>query len=325
MVVYIDTQDIDQYPGTVKRVAIDQEQIVPIGYEGDEQFVITVGTTAYSDNTARTAIQDQYITKFIAGWAKSSGFAGSGGGFALDSTHNRIRIKLDATVSGSDGSGYYEIILDHSNGAAIPGATVASDMETKIRAIPSTSGTWNVADTGYSLAYSNASVEYLNGKFWIISGSFSKYYTGSYRSSVAVTSGSTNDCSALLGFDIPMTSQERGGLSVQQATLASNYTGGSATLVLNAGTTISGGDVCMITDSTGNKEYFAVVSGTGNTLTIPTDITGIVNSYTTGNNAYVQKLQQQDPDMTPESWFSDIDQLIRFGIKNIVNQIDYSS
>jgi len=29
--------------------------------------------------------------------------------------------------------------------------------------------------------------------------------------------------------------------------------------------------------------------------------------------------------MTPESWFGSIDSIVRFGIKNVVNQIDYSS
>ena len=65
MAINIDTQDLVNYPGTVKRVTVDQEQVVPQGYEGDEQFMLSFSTTAYSDNTARTRIQDNYVTYFI--------------------------------------------------------------------------------------------------------------------------------------------------------------------------------------------------------------------------------------------------------------------
>jgi hypothetical protein len=169
MALNIDTQDIDAYPGTVKRVTVDQSQIVPIGFEGDEQFVVTIGTSAYSDNTLRTAIQDLYVTDFIAGWCKSSGFAGSSGKYSLDATHNTIRVKMDATVSGVGQTGYYPITLDWDDSAR-SGELVAQDMEDKIRAV-----TCSGADAGYQLAYTNASVEYKNGKFWIVSGSIGRY------------------------------------------------------------------------------------------------------------------------------------------------------
>jgi hypothetical protein len=41
MAINVDTQDLVNYPGTVKRVTVDQEQVVPSGYEGDEQFMLS--------------------------------------------------------------------------------------------------------------------------------------------------------------------------------------------------------------------------------------------------------------------------------------------
>ena len=51
MAINLDTQDLQNYPGTVKRVTVDQEQVVPYGFEGDEQFMLSFSTTAYRDNT----------------------------------------------------------------------------------------------------------------------------------------------------------------------------------------------------------------------------------------------------------------------------------
>jgi hypothetical protein len=64
MSISIDTQDLVNYPGNVKRVTIDQESVVPQGFEGDSQFMLSFSTTAYSDITAKTKIQDLYVTDF---------------------------------------------------------------------------------------------------------------------------------------------------------------------------------------------------------------------------------------------------------------------
>ena len=55
MALNVDTQDLVNYPGTVKRVTIDVSSIVPQGYQGDEKIVMTGATTAYSDNNNNTA------------------------------------------------------------------------------------------------------------------------------------------------------------------------------------------------------------------------------------------------------------------------------
>lgn len=331
MAIRIDTQDLDNYPGTIKVVTADQDSIVPAGYEGDEKYVLSFSTTAYSDNTNNTAIQTIYVTDFKAGWCKSSGFTGSNGRFALDATHNKMKIKTDATVSGADGSGWYEIELDHDEGALISGASVAEDMEEKIRAIAKTIHT---ADSGFTLAYKNASVEFNDSQFWIISGSVSKYYTGSSKTSVQVSAGSTNDCSAMLGFDLTTNSEDLQAVTVRETTLSSNYTADAPTLNVNSGLSVSVGDCLMITDGT-NTDYFTAVSGTTETaIKVPTlspnNYTGITHSYSysitaSGTGTKVQLLREQDPDASPTAYYTDIDAITRFGIKSMINQIDYSS
>lgn len=331
MAIRIDTQDLENYPGTVKTVTTDQDQIVPSGYEGDEKYVLSFSTTAYSDNDNNTAIQTIYITNFRAGWCKSSGFTGSNGKFALDSTHNKMKVKIDATVSGADGSGWYEITLDHSNGAYISGESVAEDMEDKIRAIADSIHT---ADTGFTLSYKNASVEFEDGQFMIIAGSVGKYYTGPSRSSVQVAAGSTNDCHAMLGFDLAMTSEDLAGVAVRETTLTANYTADGATLNVNSGLGVASGDALMITDGS-NTDYFTAISGTTDTaIKVPTSgangFTGISNSYSyslpaSGTGTKVQLLREQDPDGIPTMYYTDIDAITRFGIKSIIEQIDYSS
>jgi hypothetical protein len=96
MSLSIDTQDLINHPGIVKRVTVDHSAIVPVGEEGDEKYVQSVSTTAYSNNTDRTAISDLYITDFKIGWARSSGFTGSGGKYALSSSAYKLYTKIVA-------------------------------------------------------------------------------------------------------------------------------------------------------------------------------------------------------------------------------------
>jgi len=326
MALNISTQDLENYPGNVKTVTVDQAQIVPTGFEGDEQFVLKFSTTAYSDNTNNTAIQDIYVTNIKTGWCKSSGFAGSGGKFSLDSTHNKLNIKIDnsATTSGI-GGGYYEITLDYNQDETpVSGNTIAADMEEKIRAL-----ILDTVDTGFSLSYKNASVEYLDGKFYIVSGSVSEYHTGNNRSSVKVLPGSTNDCSKELGFDLTIDSEALAGISIKESYITVNYTTDTTPLTIAAGTSVDAGDCLMITDGV-NTDYFTALSGTTDTsVVVPTsgnnNFVGIAHSYTTASGARIQILRQQDPEGVPSAWYTDVDSITRWGIKSIVNQIDYSS
>jgi hypothetical protein len=320
MAINIDTQDLINYPGTVKRVTLDQEAVVPTGYEGDEQYMLSFSTTAYSDNTARTRIQDYYITHFNAGWAKSSGFVGST--FALTASGNALEVKIDATTSGVSSSGYYRIELTHNSGLPITGEVVAADMETKIRALADTFGT---ADIGYKLAYMNSSVEFVGGRFWIVSGSVGQYYSGASRSSVKVRAATAgNDCSTILGFNITTDSESLDSIDIKEALVTSAITGGvSTTLTLNQAIGAATGDCIVITDGT-NTDYTQLTNVTGGGITLTFSASTVSNSYT-ANSAKIQILREQDPDAGPALWFDNIDKISRHGIKTMVNQIDYSS
>lgn len=326
MALNINTQDIDNYPGSTKRVSIDLGSIVPIGYEGDEKFIISVSTSAYSDNIDRVSIPDLYIKEIKAGWCKSSGFAGSAGKFYLNDTHKSLKVKMDATVSGNDGNGYYTIDLTpNSDGTPVPGETVASELETKIRDI---GNNLNPIDIGFYKSYANASVEYRNGKFWLVAGSLSNYYSGNNRSSVDIKPADTNDCSKILGFDLPTTSYNLSNLAVKEALLNSSYTNNTEDLSINTGTGAQPGASFMITDGA-NTEYFVALSGTTDSnIKVATsynnNYTAIANDYT-GGEAKIQLLKEQDPEGVPTNWYNNIDQLIRYGIKVMVDQIDYSS
>ena len=321
MAINVDTQDLINYPGNTKRVTIDMNSLVPTGYEGDEQIVMTVSTTAYSDITNRTAIQDLYITESKAGWLKSSGLTGNQ--FNLSSSCNEFRLKLDNTVSGTDGAGWYVVQLDHDDGNNLTGDTVAADMEDKIRAIP-TSGQWSTADTGFYLSYSNCSVEFKNGKFKIISGSVGTYYTGTNKTAVAVTSGTVNNSTVVLGLDLYTSSENIANTSVKESLVTQEYPyGGDHTKIyIQSGTGVQVGEVMAITDSN-NTEYFRVENVvTDSVLTVTSGI--ITNTYV-ANEAKVQLLKMQDPEAQPASPFNSVDALARYGIKHMVNQIDYSS
>ena len=152
--------DLDNYPDNGKTVTVALASVVAVGAEGDEEWVISATTNGYSDIANRTSIQNLYIRDIRAGWAKSSGLRG--GVFTIDSGSKTLGIKMDAV------SNIYYIELE--TGTNLPGDDIASDIETKIRAIPD-SGAWSSSDDGYRLAYINASVEFVNNKFYIVAGS----------------------------------------------------------------------------------------------------------------------------------------------------------
>lgn len=326
MALTIDTQDLENYPGTNKRVTIDLDSIVNIGNEGDEQFVLSTATTAYSNNIDHTNIQDLYLTEMIAGWCKSSGFPGSAGKFYVDDTHKSLKVRMDATVSGTDGNGFYTVTLTpNEDQTPLLGEVVAAELEAQIRAL---APNLEVVDAGFAGAYRNASVEYRNGKFWIVSGSVGSYYSGNDRSSVVITAADTLDCSAILGFDLATTSYILSNIAVKETLLNSGYTADTGTLSVNTGMGASAGMACMITDGI-NSDYFITLSGTtDSSIIVATEAVngyiGVTNSYSM-NGARIQLLREQDPEGVPTGWYTSIDQLIRYGIKVMTNQIDYSS
>ena len=325
MALNINAQDLENYPGNTQRITVDLDSIVPVGFEGDEQFLLIASTTAYSDNVNRTSIQDLQIMDFKTGWCKSSGFAGSGGKYMLDASHYKMKIKIDATISGSNGTGWYDIELAYNaNGTPITGEAIADDMEKKIRSI---ADSINDGDVGFTLSYKNASVYFTGGKFWIVSGSIGSYYTGEFRSSVKVAPADTNDATAILGFDTPVDTESLAAVTVNETKLTANYTADSASMAIMGGSGVKPGDCLMITDGI-NTDYFTALAGTTDlNIVVPTNAnnnyTGVAHSYTVSGTR-LQILREQDPDNEPTAWYKNLDQLARLGIKTMVNQIDFS-
>ena len=325
MAVNVTVYDLDNYPDNSKTVTTDQKTLVPVGYEGDEQWVLSFTTSAYSDNTDRIAIQDIYVREIKAGWLKSSGFTGSGGKFTLVSgSSNQLKIKLDNSAGQTAGGGYY--VVELTAGVNLTGDAIADDLQTKIRALPSDTN-WNTADSGYQLSYINAMVDFADGRLKIISGHVGQYYTGTQRSSVDVAKYSADTCYENLGFDLSITSESIAGISAKEALLASNYTTDTASMIIGVGTGVVNGDCMLITDGT-NTDYFQVITVSGVILTVPTNgvngFIGISNSYTAGVSK-VQLLKEQDPEQVPTAYHDTVDSITRWGISSMVSQIDFSS
>lgn len=325
MAVNVTVYDLDNYPDNNKTITVNQNTIVPVGYEGDEQWVISFTTSAYSNNANRTPIQDIYVREMKAGWIKSSGFTGAAGKFTLESgTSNKLKIKIDASAGQAGEDGYYVIELDH--GINLSGEVIAADIESKIRNLPN-SVNWNESDSGYVLAYKNAVVDYTNGRFRIVSGSVGKYYTGSYRSSVSVAKADGDTCYEILGFDLAIDSQTIAGQSIKEAVLLEEYTADSATMTIGDGTGAVAGDCAMITDGV-STDYFQIIDVSGSVLTVPVSgtngFTGVTNNYD-AHVSKVQILREQDPDQEPVSYYDTVDSITRWGIETLINSIDFSS
>lgn len=313
MAVNVTVYDLENYPDNSKTVTVDQKTVVPLGYEGDEQWVLSFTTAAYSDNTNRTAIQDIYVTEMKAGWFKSSGFVGSNGKFTLVSGVNAVLgIKMDNSANT------YYITLDA--GVNVPGASIANDMQTKIRNIPN-GAAWGTADNGYQLAYINSIVDFSNNRFYIVSGMVSPYYTGANRSSVLVTASGSDACFTTLGFDLGTSSEAIAAISAKEALLASTAASGSSTIVVDSlYTGAVAYDVGMVTNGT-YTDYFQITVVSGTTFTIAN---AVQHTYTLGVSK-VQLLKYQDPDNLPNTYFDSVDKITRWGIDSLANQIDFSS
>lgn len=321
MAISLDVQDLENFPGVTKKVTLDTTILVPAGAEGDEKYLISASTSAYSDVTARTTIQSLYIAGGKIGWTKSSGFKGTNGKFALDSTHCVLGVKMDATISGTT-NGYYNITLDHDDGVLKRGDEIAMDIQYKLRGL-TVAGT----DAGFSLSYKNCSVKFEDNKFYISSGTISNYFTGPSRSSVRVGNNPVNDCAAMLGFDQQVTSELLFDVTILEAPLLSDYTTNTDTLVININTGVNVGDALCITDGT-NTDYFTALGVATTDITVATSATngfiGINNSYSVANGAFVQILQKADPNNTPNNYYNDVDGLLRYMAKIMINQIDFS-
>lgn len=309
--------DIENYPDNPSVVTVNLRTIVPTKAEGDEKWVILFSTEGYSDSDLYTEIQDIYVRHIKSGWFKSSGFAGNR--FTISDTSKILGIKLD------NSSRVYYIVL--STGSNINGSSVASDIQSKIRSIPD-SVNWYIGDDDFESSYRNALVDFVDSKFIIVSGSISSYFTGGDRSSVYVTSSGTDTCYYDLGFNLGFSSEILAGMTIKEVLLTESYVSNTSDLKVNYGLSPSEGDCFYITDNN-NHDYFTAISGTTDTTikictTINNGYCGIKNNYNVSDGVKIQVIKEQDPDSEPNSYHTDVDSVVRWGIMSMVNEIDFS-
>jgi hypothetical protein len=311
MATNITVKDLDNYPDISKTITVDQKTLVPTGAQGDEKWVLSFVTSAYSDNANNTAIQDIYVQEFSTGWIKSSGLVGLGS-TTISGGFNSFEIKIDKC------SKWYDVTL--SNG--LYGTdSLADHIQSVIRGIPTASGSgWSSSDD--PLAFKNAMVEYTNQKFYIISGNVSEFYTGDNRSSVDVRINGVDGLYKYLGFDLGVGSEDIATTTIKEKLVITNCGPTSTNIVLNQMIGLDAGDPIAITDNTNTNYVIAQVGTTTSNIVIVSG--SLTNSYT-ATNAKVQKLRLQDPDQEPVNYHSTADSIMRWGIMSTLNQIDFSS
>ena len=303
MAVNVSIFDLVNYPNNPKTITVDITELVPVGNGGEDTWVFSAITSATASGGA--AIQRLYISQNRFGWVKSSGL--KQGPYTINGGQKHLQVAIDENIASA-----LEITLDESV-TSVGGDAVAKDIQSKI----STSALTGGAKVG-NLAYLNATVKFVNGFFDIISGTASDVYTGSTRSSVAIIDGvSTTGLAAELGFDISFSSESIASDPPVQTSLASSYTTGTSITVDTSGL-ISSGDCLAITDGT-NTEFRGVESGSGVNVVLSS---GLGNTYGTGSLVQVVKLQ--DPAGRPVSAYETIDDVVKFSIASLANQIDFS-
>ena len=310
MAVNVTVYDLDNYPDNNKTVTVDQITVVPVGYAGDEQWVHSFTTNAFSDNLNTTAIQDIYVREMKAGWAKSSGLVDLSTGITISASSKTLGIDID----NSSGAPYYIELTEEFYGPD----SLATHIESLVRAAPD-NWLWDSSDD--PLAYMNAQVEYVNGKLRIISGSVASEYTGTSQSSVEVTYSGSDTLFYDIGFDLGIDSYDV-ATNINRESLVTANCGPSSTAITIDTMTVTSGDPIGITDGI-NTDHFIADNGTTSTSLVIASGT-LANSYT-ANKTKVQILTMQDPDQQPSQYHTTVDSIIRWGIMSLTNQIDFSS
>jgi hypothetical protein len=310
MATNITVRDLDNYPDTSKTITVDQSTLVPTGSLGDEKWVLSFKTTAYSDNTALTAIQDIYVQEFSTGWIKSSGLVDLGGGVIISPTSKSFEISID-------GSSWYDVILTEDTYGP---NSLADHIQTVVRAVPTASGvSWSSSDD--PLAFKNAIVEYYEGKLKVVSGNVSEFYTGSNKSSVNMRVNDVDTLYKDLGFNLNVNSETIATRDIKESLVTTSCGPTSTAIVINTMAGLAAGDPMAIIDSS-HTEYFLAEAGTSTSNIVIAS--GTLTSTYSGTEAKVQKLRLQDPDQVPVNYHSTVDSIMRWGIMSVLNQIDFS-
>lgn len=297
-------RDLENYPIKIKYVTLDLQKVVPIDNEGDEVYVLSVsgGTGSFTSKIDGTTILPIFVRDYKCGYFKSSGF--KNGPFVVASGTDTFSISID-------GSTYHDITLAHGTG--LTGNDIAADMESKITALAAS----GAAEAG-NLEFLNATVDFIENRFWFVAGSLSNTYTGIGKSSVLVSSGSSNNCTSLLGLDLGVSSEALSAKVPVETQVSISYSGGGTLNVL-ATTDLAAYNAFSIYDGV-NRDYF-VASG------IDVGVIGILGSglnhnYATG--AVVQKIFERDPSGSLASPYENVDGLTRFLVRSIANQINFA-
>lgn len=307
MAINATVYDLEGYSENSKTVTLDLLKVVPIGAAGDEKFILTCRTTAYSDlDPTKVPIDDIFIQEFLCGWAKSSGFKGAM--FTINSGNKELKVKIDNVSTAQ------LIVLEEG---VLTGDVIATDIQTKLRALSKIES--GVVEN--NLGYMNCKCSFTNSRFVIKSGTISKTLSGGSASSVVIASASAN---TVLGFDLPVQSIDLAETDIRESRAAA-YTAGTSVLTISPAMVYTPGDSMCITCS-GTTNYFTAISGTATEIQVATladhGFDGISNSYTGGG--VVQRLQYNDPEYTPTSCLLSVDDALTWGIMSLANQIDFS-
>lgn len=307
MVVTESIRNLDFPTVTDKEVTLDLEKAVTTESEGDEIYLLTAtpGTTTTAAEGA--VISPLLVDFFKSGYARSSGFKNPP--FTISASNNQLQISID-------GSSLRTITLD--TGGGLTGNDVSDDLQNKINLLAADGG----LEEG-NLAFLNAIVSYENNKFVIISGSFSRSYTGSGKSSVSVSPGTTNDASVTLGFNVSVTSEAIASklVSEAQVTGATSSSGSNDLIPVDDVSDLNVGDAFTIYNGT-DRDYFIATSISGNYLVTHS---GSVPLLTYSGGAIVQNIFERDPDAELASPYRSTDEVVRALLRAIAVQIDFSS
>ena len=308
--------DLNNPSSAAKIVYVDIGTLIRTGSGGEEEWLIKFYTQEYSNNITLDNIRSLYLDELSSGWYKSSGLVDSY--YTMGTNCDSLNIKID----GSQGT--YPIVLDHGN--SLTGKVVAKDIENKIKEIPET-GEWLDNDSSLSFGYTNCRVNYIDSKFYVLSGS-SGNYSGDKKSSVSIEKVTSNTAYEVLGFSLGVNSEDLDSTIITESLLVSNYNSDTEDLIVGNNITPQDGEAFYITDGI-NEDYFVCISGsvTGNlkvqTYSVNSYI-GIKHNYLSGQSK-VQIVKDTDPDFAPPNYTTSLDDMIKWGIASISNKIDYTA
>jgi len=313
----VTVRDFENFPGgTAKTITLDITQVVPVlgdPLEGDEIWITSAATTATASGGA--AIQNIFKNQMKRGFAESSGLVT--GPFTIPATA-KIKVAIDEATGLTAG-----VDIEVDAGSNRLAEDIAQDIEAKIKAEAELGA--GGAKIG-NLSYLNVQVRFTNNKFSIESGTAGTSFTGTNKSSVKIGAPDTADnLRSILGFDVVTDSETLASRVFIETSVTVDYTSGDL-LTVGSTTGLTAGTPFIITDGTNSST--ALVSGTesASVLRFTTSSGGGLGLDATflASGTLVRKLFETNT-VEPVSAIKTVDQLYRFSIDSIVNQIDFSS